>query len=85
MKKIFRKTRIFYLIEFFIVIIVTDRKCSVVDNVVLANVYTLFALAVTVHAYFGLFQVYYTYQMTTRGTTTLTYILYIHCQNKKHI
>ena len=34
--KIFCKIRIFYLIEFFIVIIVTDRKCSVADNIVLA-------------------------------------------------
>ena len=34
--KIFRKIRILYLIEFFIVIIVTDRKWSVADNVVLA-------------------------------------------------
>ena len=32
------KIRIVYLIEFFIVIIVTDRKCSVADNVVLATI-----------------------------------------------
>ena len=35
--KTFCKIRIFYLIEYFKVIIVTDRKCSVADNVVLAN------------------------------------------------
>ena len=35
--KIFRKVIIFYSIEFFIVIIVTDRKCSVADNIVLAT------------------------------------------------
>ena len=42
--KIFCKIRIFYLMEFFIVIIVTDRKCNVADNVVLAN--TVFRLSV---------------------------------------
>ena len=34
--KIFHKIRIFYSIEFFIVSTVTDRKCSVTNNVVLA-------------------------------------------------
>ena len=29
--KIFRKTRIFYSIEFRMVIVVTDRKCNVAD------------------------------------------------------
>ena len=38
--KTFRKIKIFYSIEFFIVIIVTDRKCSVADNVVHALVPT---------------------------------------------
>ena len=35
--KIFRRIIIFYSIEFFIVIIVTDKKCSIADNFVLAT------------------------------------------------
>ena len=34
--KIFRQIRIFYSAEFFRVVIVTDRKCSITDNVDLA-------------------------------------------------
>ena len=34
--KIFRKIRIFYSSDIFIVTFVTDRKCSAADNVVLA-------------------------------------------------
>ena len=37
--KVFRNARIFYSIEFHLVIIVTDMKCNVADNVVLANMH----------------------------------------------
>ena len=42
--KIFRKNGIFYLTEFFTVITVTDRKCIVADNVVLATIVFMYTV-----------------------------------------